>query len=153
MHMRARSGFTLLEMIIYIGITAVVVVSLMNIMITVFETRERTENVSEVQQSARLVMDRITNTLTYATDVEISSDGDLITTKAGEQSPVVFSVRNRMLFVQRGSQAAKQLTPDTIQVTNLQFRSIDAHAVDIYLTISNGTDDSITLVSTITLRQ
>ena len=146
-----RPGFTLLELIVYVGITALVVVSLTNVMITIFETRANTQSVSEVQQTGRFVMDRFTASFLNAESFTITaSDRIVLNTPEGE---TVYSLVDGELFTRVGTGEAYTLTTEPVVVQTLTFTAIGTQTVSVELVLTDGNDDVMTLTTSYTLRQ
>ena len=161
-----RGGFTLIELIIYIGITSVVVVSLMNVMITVLETRERTESISEVQQSMRAVMDRIAVTYIDAQEVSIGASdfesvvGSLYLIMSGStRNPTIFSLVDGVIKVKEGGGNAQQISANTIVIDKFHLHRVDEGVVEVQLHAFDKASDELgeredmSLETTFTLRQ
>ncbi|MCB9808256.1 hypothetical protein H6770_03275 [Candidatus Peribacteria bacterium] len=149
----SRYGFTLLELIVYVGITALVVVSLTNVMITVFETRERTEGVSEVQQTGRFLFDRIrASALAAATFEGTTSDRLVLNMPEGVLGPIVFSVSEGVVYTRTGEKPAEALTSSLVTVDALIFTVVHDTVLQIDLTISDAKEDSMTLHTSHSLR-
>lgn len=129
----ARKGFTLIELILYIGITATVVVALLRVMFTVLETRQEVENVSIVQQELRLAMDRMTTTVLQA--VAVNSGASIFGAEQGALSlalaeearnPTIFSLSGGQIVVTAGERGALPLTSPHVMVAELRFTNLTA---------------------------
>jgi hypothetical protein len=130
-------------------------------MITVFETRERTESISEVQQSLRMIMDRISNT-TVGSDSISANDGHtlLLTLSGSTVNPTVFFMEDGQLFVQEGTTSQPQrISSNTIDVDKFDVRTVGDTSVSIYIhafelgTLEGGEPQGMEIETTLTLRK
>lgn len=166
-----RPGFTLIELIIYIALTAIVVVVLLRVMLTVMGTREKMETVSTVHQELRFSMDRITQSARNAVSVETgasvfgSSSGSLsLAMGDASVSPTVFSLSGGRIYMRAATGAALPLTSTNMIVDQLQFTNLTAsgssgtvkiqmHAVSAARTVAKESADEMTLETSVSLRQ
>jgi len=165
------AGFTLLEMIIYIGISSVVLVALLNVMLTIFSTRSKTEAGAEVQQNLRYGVQRITVTARNALGVNTgastfgSANGVLSFAMSGTTlNPTVYSLCGTQLCIKEGVSATVAVTAsgaliDEFRLTNLTGSPAPAtvkirlHATDAYAGTIASQTAVMTLETSITLRQ
>lgn len=168
---RTRAAFTLIELILYIGLTAMVVVSVMRIMLTVTGTREKTGTLHTVQHELRFVMDTISYTARNAVAVQTGSSvfnsatGTLVLTMSGTGiNPTRFFLSGSNVYMQQASASAQALTSSRVLVDRLEFRNrspantygtyrIYIHATDAVQDSDVTYDDDMTLQTTISLRQ
>jgi len=97
-----NKGFTLIELIIYIGIVATVLVLATGFAWNIIQGSVKTACYREVQQNARFAMEKITRAI-----------------RAGQNPTTTFSVSSDILY-----QNGVAITTDRIKVTNLQFTAI-----------------------------
>ncbi len=106
-------GFTLIELIIYIGIVSAILLVAVNFGWEIIYGNVKAQAFREVQQNTRFAMEKISRAL---------EDG---------QNPSIFTVTNNVLY-----QNTVALTADRVKVTNLQITSI-TNAYKINLTIEH----------------
>lgn len=130
---RNRQGFTLIETILYIAISAVVVVSLLNIMVAVLQTRQKAGIGTEVQQNLRYAMDRITLAarsavgLNTGTSVFGSANGTLSLAMSGSTvNPTVFTLCGTQVCIKEGSSSSAPITGTGVIVDQFQFTNLSA---------------------------
>lgn len=112
-------GFTLIELIIYIGIVVVVLLVAVNFSWEIIYGNVKAQSWREVQQNTRFAMEKISQALENG------------------QNPSIFTVTNNILY-----QNAVALTADRVKVTNLQITSI-TNAYKINLTIEHINPDNL----------
>lgn len=169
--LQVRRGFTLIELILYIGITAMVVVALTRAMLTILGTRERVESVSSVQQELRFVMDRLTYVARGAVAVETGASlfgtghSVLALSVRGEPDvPVIFSLSGSAIVMREGTGGVLPLTSRRIIVDELLFEPLTASGGSVVLSIRmharnaapelrRDDADEMTLETAVTLRQ
>lgn len=167
-----RRGFTLIEMILYIGMSAIIIVALLRVMITISATSEKAQTVSGVQQELRFVMDRVTATARNAVDLNTagstfgSDNGILSLTMSGTSiTPTIFSLSANRIFIKEGPSAAQPLTSSGVLIHRLHFTNLSAIGTNgTVKIIIHGTDavagsadptytDTFTLETSVSLRQ
>lgn len=166
-----RKGFTLIELILYTGITALVVVALTRAMLTILGTRERVESVSSVQQELRFTMDRLTHVVRGASAVETGSslfgvpEGRLSLTTRGEERHTLFFLSGGSIVMSEGEGGVPlPLTSRKVSVPELLFQPLTAsggvtvlkvrmHGRDAAPERLDGAADAMILETAVTLRQ
>ncbi len=99
MRKRKASGYTLIELMMYMGISAVLVVGVVGFMIRT--TQERTLLVSQnaVQQNSRVVMEKMTTSIRNAYQVDVNAAGTEITiyakNYANPSEPIITIYQNQ----------------------------------------------------------
>jgi type II secretory pathway pseudopilin PulG len=162
------AGYTLIELLLYISLTGILLVSLTVFFGMSVDARIKTQSVTEVNQQGASAMDYLQQTVRNATS--ISAPAAAATTASltvvvptASLSPTVFNVNGTILQVKEGAAAAIPLTNDDVQITNLTFtnltRSGTDGAVRISFTVSrtniggrNEYDYSKTFTTTVAIR-
>lgn len=130
--LQTKLGFTLIELIIYIAIVAIILAISSDFAWNIIQGDIKTTSLREVQQNGRFSMEKITRAI-----------------RAG-QSPSIFTISDGTLY-----QNGVALTTNQVRVTNLQFTSL-ANTYKINLSIEyfnpegrNEYEASINLESTV----
>lgn len=150
---KIRKAFTLIEVIIYIALSSVVIVSIMTFSIHMIYTGEKTIIRHEAEQNAYFVLQRIIDEIRSAKDLNINSSdfgnnpGVLsLSKKDAEKNPTVFNVSDSIIRIQQGSKSPLPLLPDNIQITNLVFTNLSiankTKTIRIQLTLRHKNADS-----------
>jgi type II secretory pathway component PulJ len=177
-----KNGFTLVELIAYIALTAIILVGAVNFTMNVIIGDREARGNQEVYANARVVMNQMASQIRNAEDVITGSStfashpGVLTLDFTGTGTDVVFdtytksvtiggsSTTIRKLRVKEGSDAAVDLTNDNLDVTNFVVRNLTRESerknINIELTIQRanpGADSdfaaSISLETGVSLRQ
>lgn len=168
--MKARSGFTLLEMLLYIGIASFVLVTALQTMIRILETRQVSVAATEVQQSLRIVTNRIIDTSLNATGINVGSSvfgsetGSLsFSMTDSAKNPTVFSLSNHAVTLKEGAAAAVPMTSPDVMVQRLRFTNLTpaggvaAVRIEIYGvqsgTLVTGQPQTMTIDTAFSLRR
>ncbi|MBI4281503.1 hypothetical protein HY625_01640 [Candidatus Uhrbacteria bacterium] len=116
--MHFQRGFSLLELIIYIGITIMIVATLAEMTVVMLRVRERNIVRQEVEQNLRFVMSRLETALTQATAI-VGTPGSTLELTIGGVS-TTFSLVSGVLKIDEGGGAgAIALTTDKVTVSAL----------------------------------
>jgi len=175
-----RSGFTLIELIIYISITTFVLISIVTFMWGVMDGENRMNVSNELTENGKVVFDKVTEKMRNAEDVVVGSStfdtnpGVLVLDVGSEN--LTFDTYDKDVTVggvqltitkirmQEGSDPAVDLTSDKVDVTDftLKRRTRDEEAENIKMEISldfvtGGTDldsvKSLDLETAISIRE
>lgn len=166
----ARGGFTLVEMLLYIGIASVILVLSLQTLIRVMESRQRSAASSDVQQGLRVAVNRMLDTALNAASVDAgtsvfgTANGRLAFTMGdAADSPTVFALSGNAVTLAAGAKAALPLTPPTVKVDTLRFTNLTpsngvaAVRIEIHATQSgalvSGAPQAMTIDTSFSLRR
>ncbi len=120
-----NKGFTLVELIIYIAIIGLMVVSFATFSIAISDSREKSYVVSEVHHNLRDPFTLMTKRARFASSVVTPTAGNSSTTleldMPGASPNLTFKVIDDILTVQEGVGTPVAVTSDEVQVTELAF--------------------------------
>lgn len=122
-------GFTLIELIIYIGIVAAVLLVAFNFGWEIIYGNVKSQAWREVQQNNRLAMEKISRSILDADEINNPTPGNSsnslsLTMQDLSLSPTVFQVINDKLTITQAGSGPYELTNDRSKVTNLQFTNV-----------------------------
>lgn len=131
MNHNKRSGFTLIETSIYgLLLSGMILVSIL-FSLSISDGNQKARAYQEVQQNARMAMNRMIGEIEAANDLNAGSSvfgtspGTLsLVNDNSSKNPTVFTVVNSALRIQQGAGAVIPLTSDDVQVTNLIFTNL-----------------------------
>ncbi len=163
----AGAGFTLIEMMVYIGLLGLLLVAVLNVVGLVFGTYGSVENQNKLLTSGETAMERMSRAIRSASSINGAgsllgaSPGDLklnTTDPSGNPATVEFSVQGGALDVAENGGTPSPLTDSAVSVQSLVFTSIqtaNSQAVRISLALQTGASPSVastTFYDTIVLR-
>lgn len=124
-----HSGYTLIELLLYVVIVGSFLIALSSFFITSTEARVKGESIAEVNDQGIAVMDHITQTIRNGSAITspaaaASASALTITVPTSSLSPTIFSVSNGALQVKEGTAAAVALTNSNVQVSNVTFKNL-----------------------------
>lgn len=151
-----KSGFSLVEMLIYIGLLAAIFTATVIMLVNLTSTYRVLKVSKDIDLSAATVMQRISSEIKAADSVNVAQS-NLGTTTApalaldtytggGASTIVKFFVSNNLLRVSEGGTDLGPLTASTTRVSRLIFYSITASssdAVRVELTLQSGTSTTL----------
>lgn len=121
-----QKGFTLIELIIYIAIFAVISLVLTDFFITLTKVRAQTEARGEVRQNLARTMERVSQVIRSASGVNSASGNTLsLAMTDSAKNPTIFTVTGNVLTIQEGASPATALTSDKVIISKLSFTSIN----------------------------
>ncbi len=132
-----RQGFTLVELLVYISITAIALLIFINFMADTSANAARARIAQDLQQSSRLILDRLSQEVRSAATIDGSTNysdpGTLVlTTASGTHT---FSVSSGALQLNTGS-GPVSLTSSNIMVTHFDLQNTSP-TVTINLTLQS----------------
>lgn len=143
--LQTNQGFTLIELIVYLGIVSVFMTSAVYFSWDILFGQVKSEVAQEVQQNSRVALQRMTYEIRRAK--AINSVGSGLSLSMADDTTTVFDVNvDGVLQINEDGGGAVALTSDKVQVTSLTFtdRSIgDSKNVKIELTISHVNPENV----------
>lgn len=125
LHLTLRSGFTILEMIIYTAIVGMILVTTVYVTSTMYNVRARVNSSSIVHESMEYAEKRILISLHGATAVTFPASGSSstlqLTMPDAAMDPTIFSLAGGQIWIKEGSQANLPLTSSEVDISELQF--------------------------------
>lgn len=124
-------GFTLIELLIYIGIVAVLLLSLSVFLRALLEARIKNQIIAEVEGQGTVAMQIITQTLLNATTLNspaigVGSTSLSVDTPTVALNPTIFDLSGGALRIKEGSGVNVNLTSSQVVVSNLNFYNLSA---------------------------
>jgi len=123
--LKKSKGFTLIELILYVGIVGVVLLVVSIFFMTLLTSRIKNETVSEVELQGTQVVQMITQNIRNAEAVSVPAKGEtsssLVITKEDEN--IAFSLDDGVIYTQEGSGNLINLTNNRVLVSSLLFEN------------------------------
>lgn len=123
-----QKGFTLIEVILYLGITSILIFSLASFVGFLTQTKARSHVTAQVDEQGIAVMQQITQLLRNAESVfvpTIGGSGSVLTfTQDGASSTTTILVDNGILEMHDGTNPAIALTNESITVSNFTVENV-----------------------------
>jgi len=124
-----KNGFTLVELIIYIGIVSVMLLAISNFVFFLSYSRIKSQTIAEVEQQGMQVMQIITQTIRNAESINFPSSGATsselsleITETAKNQT--VFDIFGGTIRITEGINSPIILTSSRLTVSELIFQNL-----------------------------
>ncbi len=136
-----RKGFTLLETIIAIALSAGVLTTAAMLFHSTLSTEARVRGHQRLTDATFLVEQTILDRLISANGISVPASGSSETltfsTTDSATNPTIFSLSNGILTIQEGSSASEPLTPSTVTMTDFTITRItgDPASITISTTI------------------
>ncbi len=154
---RARKGFTLIELIIYIVLVAAILSALLFIVDAALRTRSIAVAEGRLLDNERLVERTLLDRLNASSNVISPASGSgttlQIASPTSSENPVLFQITNGALTMKLGSSSAITLTSSNIQVTAFTVTRVNGtpSSIRISITYQTGTAANATISNTSTL--
>ncbi|MEN9881425.1 MAG: hypothetical protein RLZZ308_608 [Candidatus Parcubacteria bacterium] len=128
-------GFTLVEMMLYVGISSLFLVTLALFFSFLLSSRVKNQTINEVNQQGLYVMDFITQSVRNARGVTVPTIGTAsstlsLTVASSTLSPVIFDVSNGVLRSKEGVGSYLPLTNGRVKVSEIVFQNVSASSTD-----------------------
>ncbi|MBT5808682.1 type II secretion system protein [Candidatus Uhrbacteria bacterium] len=151
-----QDGFTLVETLLYILLMGIVLVGISGFVLNLFEIRAKTQAASEVAFNARLIQDRLTDSMRHAEGVNtgastFAADPGVLSINmvAGADDPHVYSLTadDGQFQISEAGGGAVSITTDDVSVSNLVFTNLtsadDVAVVQVQFTIETVNDSDV----------
>lgn len=157
-------GVTLIETLIYIGITAFLVSSMILLTQAVLNSNVRVKTSITLEENLQFAMVKIVGKIQKASNVSapVSGTANNLALEMSSQSenPTIFSLLSESIMMAEGGGQAAQILSSEIEITNLLFTRLDSSpaAVRVQITgqlrgASPSTQTTHTLSNTIVVRR
>lgn len=140
-----QDGFTLLELLLAVGMTAVFLLTLILFTQNILEVQTKQRTIREVGEQGDLLMDKILTTIQNAESVTTPTGGssgstlELVYT-VGAQDPTEITLTSGVISIEENNGGTVPLHSDSVTATNLTFTDrtqTDAwDTVDVEFTLS-----------------
>ncbi len=131
--MRLRHGFTLLEYILYIGLSAAILVAMLRGSLLLIRTRDKLSTLQPIQEELRFTSRILTRTIRNAISINTStstfgSDNGVLSVTLSDPtvSPTIFTLQNGFILMQEGGGSPLALTSSKIIVEQMKFTNLTA---------------------------
>ncbi len=152
-----RRGFSLLEVIIYVGLLAGVMAALVALFTAGLQTKALVAAQTRMAETERLVELTIQERLAESSGVTVPASGAAAsltaTSSVPNESPAAFSLSGTSLDLQLGIGAAQPLNPTDVRVTSFSVTRLDGAPASVRVVIGYATDvtqHTLTATSTFT---
>lgn len=140
MDYKRQTGFTIIELIIYIGVIGLVLTAVTVFGVDLIKSKNKTELLRETQENARYIMSRLSYDIRWSNRIIGLEEGEIIIeTNEGEIKYYLDqgALLNQAVFVEKNG-LISQLTSDAVNIDSLQFTkttgSCEAVSVEIEVT-------------------
>jgi type II secretory pathway pseudopilin PulG len=128
---RSQKGFTLVELILYVSICSILLLTISSFLSFLLGARVRSQAITEVNQQGFQVMSMITQTIRNGRSIQVPSMGLSsstlsITTGDVLLNPTVFSLSSTTVQIKEASKNAVPLTNSRIRVSGLTFQNVSS---------------------------
>ncbi len=129
----SMKGFTLVEMVLYVSLCSIFLLTLSTLLTFLLETRVRSQAIAEVNQQGSQIMNMMTQTIRNGRSIQVPSIGTSsstlsITTAVPLRNPTIFDVSNGVMRIKEGSSTGIPLTNSRIKVTAINFQNVSSAA-------------------------
>ncbi len=120
-----KSGFTLLEVVIYTAMVAIIMLGVIMLAVVTLDVRGKVRASIVLGENYRFAMNRITTLVNQAQDISspgLGAVSDELILQMGEPalSPTVISNQNGVIFVQQGAGQPMALTSEEVDVLDFK---------------------------------
>lgn len=127
----SQKGFTLVEMILYVAICSILLLTISSFLSFLLGARVRSQAITEVNQQGFQVMSLITQTIRNGRSIQVPSIGTssstlAVTTGNVLLNPTVFDMSSTTIRIKEGSKIALPLTNSRVRLSGLTFQNISS---------------------------
>ncbi len=127
--MMKKSGFTLVEMLLYMAILSVILFALSSFAFMSFQSRIKNQTIAEVEQQGNQIMDIILQTVRNSAAinspaVQASGTSLSVNTYFGATTPTVFALSGSNIQMTEGAGSAVNLTGGRVAASVVSFSNL-----------------------------
>ncbi len=136
-------GFTLIEIVLYIGLASLVFLSISSLFSTLLQSNLKSRAISEVESNAVQIIQQITQTVRNATGINSPGTGSSapalsVSVPTGSLSPTVFDLSAGTIRMQEGVNPISNLSSNVVTVSALSFKNLSGNSVQFSFIISRN---------------
>lgn len=144
---RYRSGLTLIELIIYLSLMAVIMVVVVDLSIRITSSRGQSAGQEAINQNTSFLMSRLTYSIQKSKIISVTASPDKLTLQFTSSPEQVFTLNpaGQVLYHEGAAGSDIPLTTDNVEVSRInvgdnifeQLTNTDANSVQIRFKITN----------------
>ncbi|MEI8103722.1 MAG: prepilin-type N-terminal cleavage/methylation domain-containing protein [Candidatus Moraniibacteriota bacterium] len=124
-----KSGFTILELLLYVSIASIMFVAITVFIATLLESRVKNQTIAEVEQQGLFAAQMMTRIIRNADTLSTPTIGTTgtsatLTVIDGAKSPTVFDLSGGVIRIKEGAGSATALTNSRVTVSGLSFQNL-----------------------------
>ena len=124
-----KKGFTLVEMLLYLAILSIVVLTFSSFMFLSYTSRIKAAVIAEVEQQGNQTMSLITQNIRNASSITSPSPGSTsnvltLTEYTGSLSPTTFDQSVGVMRIREGTSAAVNIISNRVTTPSLSFQNL-----------------------------
>lgn len=128
---KSQKGFSLIEMLLYVSISSVILLSLALFASFLISSRIKNESITDVNQQGSQIMQLATYTIRSARSIDTPAVGATSTSLSMTMpdpllSPTVFDIVNGVVRIKEGAGVAIPLTNSHVTVSSFVFQNISS---------------------------
>ncbi|MDO8601679.1 MAG: prepilin-type N-terminal cleavage/methylation domain-containing protein [bacterium] len=142
--LKLKAGFTLIELVIYMGLMAIVVGLFAGILITIVRIQTQQTSSRQVASELNFIMNTITRDIRDSQSLSVTTSTLTITTSLASTTPIIITLDAGAVAKKEGTSATSTLSTSRVVADTLAFTELtngDSQAVQIILTLSFNTDN------------
>lgn len=149
---KKNTGFTLIELMLYIGIVSIFIVIVFQFVFMFIDARTKNQTISEVENQGAQALNQITQIIRNSQDINSPAKGSSATSLSLDvldpaKDPTIIELVSGILRIKEGSGDYINLTNDYITVSNLSFQNVSKNKnkgiIKINFTINFNNPDNL----------
>lgn len=167
--MEKNKGFTLIELMLYVSLAAIILLLISLFLTTVLQARIKNQTVYEVEQQGSQILENVSGVIRNAKNINLPTAGNSspiisLATVDGLKDPTIFSLSGNTLTIKEGIGSVINLSSNRVSIDSLTFTNISRTgtpgSIRVILTLShvnaanrNEYEFNQTFYETVSLRQ
>ncbi|MBI2033814.1 MAG: prepilin-type N-terminal cleavage/methylation domain-containing protein [Candidatus Liptonbacteria bacterium] len=126
---RNRRGFTLVELILYVSVSALVALAAAGLIVIIIQARVKSQTVAEVEQVGSHVLNLITQTARNSLRINSPLPGGSssvlsLANQSSTKNPTIFDVQSSTIRITEGAYQPVPLTSSRLLASSLLFQNL-----------------------------
>ena len=125
-----KNAFTLVEIVLYIGLVGIILLALSSFFTILIETRIRNQVISEIYEQGSQITQIISLSIRNSTSIVSPTTGNTSTTTLSLneptriKSPTIFTISSSTLNITEGVSSSILLTSNKVKISNMSFSNV-----------------------------
>lgn len=123
---KVKTGYTLLEVLLYTAVSAVLLFSISTLTFSLVQSRDRTQVLTEVDETGMQIINQIAQTIRNSNSITSPTSGTNATSLTivvddSLKSPTIYDLSSSYIRVKEGTATTVNLNSNRILISNLNF--------------------------------
>lgn len=141
---RRKEGFSLIELVIYLGLTIILLGLLSSILFTILKVQQNQSSAFKLNSELNFIMNSIRTDVRQGTAISVTSSTLTVNTASSSTNPIIINSSNGTAYRKVGTNLAQALSSSQVTLDSLTFKEYSGtstKAVQILIVLTSNPDN------------